>query len=531
MSAIATTSKPSYFADGWRWRDWLLTTDHKRIAWLYLVSVTFFFFVGGFAAMLIRLELITPKADIVGPDTYNELFSIHGIIMVWFFLIPSIPTTLGNFLLPIMVGARDMAFPRVNLLSWYIYTVGGILVFACLIFGGVDTGWTFYTPYSTHYSHSIVTPAAIGVFVVGFSSILTGLNFIATTHSMRAPGMTWMRLPLFVWAHYATALVMVLATPVLSAALLLIVLERLLGLDIFVPGVGGGPLLYQHLFWFYSHPAVYIMILPSFGVISELIACFARNPIYGYSGMVASIMSIALLGFLAWGHHMFTSGQSIYAGALFSFFTFLVAVPSAIKTFNWTFTLFRGSIVFHVPMIYALSFVGLFTIGGVTGLILATMAIDVHLQDTYFVVAHFHYIMVGAAVTAYMGGLHFWWPKITGRMYHEIWGRIASVALFIGFNLTFFPQFLLGYGGMPRRYQVYPPDFQVLHDMSSLGALVLAVGYLMPLVYLPWSLWHGERAPANQWGAKGLEWTVPSPPPKHNFVEVPQVSERPYGYR
>ncbi|EPC03749.1 hypothetical protein L861_00195 [Litchfieldella anticariensis FP35 = DSM 16096] len=519
-----------YLSSGFRLRDWLLTTDHKRIGWLYLASITAFFFLGGVAALLIRLELMTPRGDLVTADTYNQLFSMHGIIMIWFFLIPSIPATLGNFLLPLMVGARDLAFPRINLLSWYIYTIGGIFTLFAVIAGGVDTGWTFYTPYSTMFSNTAVLAAVTGVFVVGFSSILTGINFIVTTHKMRAPGLSWMRLPLFVWANYATSLIMVLATPVLSCTLLLIALERVLGIGIFDPSLGGDPILFQHLFWFYSHPAVYIMILPGMGVVSEIITCFSRNPIFGYKGMAISIMSIAIFGFIVWGHHMFVAGQSLYAGVMFSFFTFLVALPSAIKTFNWTATLYKGRIHFTAPMLYGLSFIGLFTIGGLTGIILASLAIDIHVHDTYFVVAHFHYIMVGGMVTAYLGGLHFWWPKMTGKRYSELWSKVAALALFIGFNLTFFPQFILGYLGMPRRYHEYPADFQILNAMSSLGAGVLAIGYLLPLVYLTWSLFKGQPAGSNPWNAKGLEWLTTSPPLKHNFVQIPRVTEPAYAY-
>lgn len=524
-------STAHYLSAGWGLRDWLLTTDHKRIAWLYIVAITGFFFLGGLAALFIRLELITPAGDLMSARHYNDMFSIHGIVLVWFFLIPSIPATLGNFLMPMMVGARDMAFPRLNLLSWYIYVLGGVFTVVAVIAGGVDTGWTFYTPYSSLFSNSAVIAAAAGVFVVGFSSILTGINFVVTTHTMRAPGLGWMRLPLFVWANYATSLILILATPVLTITLLLIILERVFGIGIFDPALGGDPLLFQHLFWFYSHPAVYVMILPAMGVVSEIIPCFARKRIFGYRGMVIAIMAIATFGFVVWGHHMFVAGQSLYAGVLFSFFTFLVAVPSAVKTFNWTATLYKGHIRFTAPMIYALSFLGLFTVGGLTGIFLAALAMDVHLHDTYFVTAHFHYIMVGGAVTAYLGGLHFWWPKITGRLYPEILARLAALALFIGFNLTFYPQFLLGYAGMPRRYHSYPEEFQILHVLSSLGAGVLAVGYLLPLAYFLWSMVAGRHADANPWQAKGLEWTTGSPPPTHNFLKTPTVTEEAYAYR
>lgn len=510
---------------------WLFTTDHKRIAILYMISVTLFFFVGGAAAVFFRLELMTPRGDLVIAETYNKLFTLHGVIMVFFFLVPSIPAVLGNFLMPMMIGARDLAFPKLNLLSWYIFMIGGILALAAIVAGGADTGWTFYTPYSSTYSNTNVMLMAVGVFVAGFSSILTGLNFIVTTHTMRAPGMTWFRLPLFVWAHYATSLIMVLGTPVLAVTLLLVAVERGLGIGIFDPELGGDPILFQHLFWFYSHPAVYIMVLPSMGVVSEIITCFSRKRVFGYSFIAFSSMAIAVLGFLVWGHHMFVSGQSIYAGMIFSFLSMLVAVPSAVKVFNWTATLYKGSISLDTPMLYALGFIGLFTLGGLTGLFLATLAIDVPVHDTYFVVAHFHYIMVGGAVMGYLGGIHFWWPKMTGKMYPEWWGRLSAGIIFIGFNLTFFPQFLLGYLGMPRRIHVYPDHWQVLNVMSSAGASILGAGYLIPLVYLIWSLRYGRRVAANPWQASGLEWQTPSPPTTFNFPSVPIVNQPAYDYQ
>ncbi|MBZ9699599.1 MULTISPECIES: cytochrome c oxidase subunit I [unclassified Mesorhizobium] len=509
---------------------WLLTTDHKRVAWLYLMSLTAFFFLGGAFAVMIRIELASPAGDLVSDDVYNRLFSLHGIIMVWFFLVPSIPATLGNFLLPLMIGARDLAFPRLNLASWYVFIFGSAFALAAVLAGGVDTGWTFYTPLSTLYANGFVSMAALGVFIVGFSTIMTGINFIVTVHTLRAPGLTWFRLPIFVWTMYATALVMVLATPVLAASLILIVLERAFGIGIFNPALGGDPLLFQHLFWFYSHPAVYIMILPGMGVVSEVLPCFSKRPLFGYKAVAMSSMAIAVFGFLVWGHHMFVSGQSAYAGIVFSFLSFCVAIPSAIKVFNWTLTLRKGEITFETPMLYALFFLALFTFGGLAGLFLAALAVDVHVHDTYFVVAHFHYIMVGGMVTAYMAGLHFWWPKITGRVYSETWGRIAATVTFLGFNLTFFPQFVLGFLGMPRRYHTYPPEFQFWHVLSSAGAVVLAVGYLMPLLYLGWSLFRGTRAPANPWGATGLEWQTASPPPPHNFDTMPVVRRQAYDY-
>jgi cytochrome c oxidase subunit I len=455
---------------------------------------------------------------------------MHGIAMIFFFLIPSIPAVLGNFLIPLMIGARDLAFPRLNLLSWYLYVIGGIFTLFTMVNGGIDTGWTFYAPYSSSYTLSDPVPVVVGIFILGFSSILTGLNFIVTIHKMRAPGLTWFRLPLFIWASYGTSVIQVLGTPVVAIALVLLGFERLTGVGIFDPKIDGDPILFQHLFWFYSHPAVYIMILPSMGVISEVISTFSRKRIFGYHFMAFAILGIAVLGFFVWGHHMFISGQSVYAGLVFSALSFLVAIPSAVKVFNWTATLYKGEIEFRTPLLYSFGFMGLFTIGGLTGLFLASLATDVHLTDTYFVVAHFHYIMVGGAVMGYLAGLHFWWPKITGRMYNEAWAKFSAFILFIGFNLTFFPQFILGYMGMPRRYYVYPEEFQVLNIMSTAGASVLGLGYLIPMVYLLWSLRKPKDAGANPWKATGLEWTTQSPPLTENFTEVPTVTEEPYTY-
>jgi cytochrome c oxidase subunit 1 len=520
----------NYLNADYGWKSWLFTTDHKRIALLYLVSISVMFFIGGLMAVGIRLELITPPGDLVQSETYNKMFTMHGIVMVFFFLIPSIPAVLGNFLIPIMIGAKDLAFPRLNLASWYIYMAGAVLTMGAMIQGGVDTGWTFYTPYSTTFSNSNVVVAGLGIFVAGFSSILTGFNFIVTIHKMRAPGLTWFRMPLFVWAHYATSIIQVLGTPVVAVTILMVAVERTFHLGLFDPSRGGDPVLFQHLFWFYSHPAVYIMILPAMGVISELVTCFSRKRIFGYEVIAMSSMAIAVVGFLVWGHHMFVSGQSTYAGMVFSALSYLVAIPSAIKVFNWTATLFRGSISYDAPMIYAGGFIGLFTIGGLTGLFLAAMGLNAHVHDTYFIVAHFHYIMVGGAIMGYLGGLHFWWPKITGRMYNEVWARVAAVIVFTGFHLTFFPQFILGYLGMPRRYHGYPEEFQVLNVMSSAGASILGLGYLIPAVYLAWSMRYGKKAPNNPWAAQGLEWQTASPPSTANFDTPPVVPAEAYHY-
>jgi cytochrome c oxidase subunit 1 len=531
MHTVITQVRQSYLDAPHGLASWLFTKDHKRIAMLYLGSITFFFAIGGLMAAGVRLELLTPPGDFVQPDTYNKLFTLHGVVMIFFFLIPSIPATLGNFLIPIMCGTKDLAFPRINLLSWYLYIIGALLTLGIVFMGGIDTGWTFYTPYSTVGSATNVTLAAVGVFIAGFSSILTGFNFIVTVHRMRAPGLTWFRLPLFVWAQYATSLVMILGTPVVAITIVLVMAERSLGLGIFNPAVGGDPVLFQHLFWFYSHPAVYIMILPGMGVISELVAAMSRKQVFGYGFVAFSSLAIAILGFLVWGHHLFVSSQSVYAGLVFSIITMLVAVPSAVKTFNWTATMYKGSVSWESPTFWIVGFMGLFAIGGLTGLFLATMGLDIHLTDTYFVVAHFHYIMVGGAIMAYMGGLHFWWPKMTGKLFNESMAKASAILVFVGFNLTFFPQFLLGYLGMPRRYHSYPDEFQVWNVLSSAGASILFIGYALPAFYLTYSLFKGVAAPANPWGAKGLEWTIPSPPPTFNFDEDVIVDEPAYNYK
>jgi cytochrome c oxidase subunit I len=531
MEAVITPVAPRHYLNvNYGWRSWLFTIDHKRIALLYLVSITLFFFLGGLFAVLIRIKLLTPGTALVTPETYNKLFTMHGIIMVFFFLIPSIPAVLGNFLIPLMIGARDVAFPRLNLASWYLFNLAGLIILYAVVNGGVDTGWTFYPPYSSNFANTNVAAAVLAIFVAGFSSILTGLNFVVTIHSMRAPGLTWFRLPLFVWSIYATSIIFILGTPVLAITLLLVGAERLLHIGVFDPAYGGDPVLFQHLFWFYSHPAVYIMVLPSMGIISEIVPTFARKQIYGYKFIAFSSVAIAVLGFLVWGHHLFVSGQSVYAGMVFSFLSYAVAIPSAVKVFNWTATLHKSSLSFDAPMLYAFGFIGLFTIGGLTGLFVAALGVNVHVHDTYFVIAHFHYIMVGGAVMGYLGGIHYWWPKISGRRYPEGWARLAALIVFVGFNLTFFPQFLLGYMGMPRRYYAYPPEFQTLNVMSTAGASILGIGYVLPLIYLIWSMRYGPVAESNPWPSTGLEWQTTSPPPTNNFEKTPVVTSEPYDF-
>ena len=505
---------------------WATTVDHKRIAIMYLVSVLGAFLLGGILALLVRMELWTPEQTIMSHDAYNHAFTLHGAVMTFLFIIPSIPAALGNFLVPVMLGAKDVAFPRMNLASYYLWLAGAVFLLAAIVLGGLDTGWTFYTPYSTTTNSSVIT-ASIGVFILGFSSIFTGLNFIVTMHTMRPRWMSWFRMPLFLWATYATSIIQVLATPVLGITVTLLVAERALGIGIFDPKLGGDPLLFQHFFWFYSHPAVYIMILPAMGVISELMSVFSRKPIFGYRFIAYSSIAIALLGFMVWGHHMFTSGQSRISAIVFSGLTFSVSIPSAIKVFNWLATMYRGAINLTTPMCFALSFIFLFTIGGLTGLFLGTLATDVHLHDTYFVVAHFHYVMVGGTLVAFLGGLFYWWPKLVGKMYSETWGRIACLGVFLSFNLTFFPQFIMGSRGMPRRYYNYAPQFQTYHQMSTIGSMLLGLSLMLLAGVLIHSLLRGRKAPANPWGAASLEWQAASPPVLHNF-DSPPLEVDPY---
>ncbi|ACY47136.1 cytochrome c oxidase subunit I [Rhodothermus marinus] len=530
--ATATTGQPEihYLNHAKGLKSWLLTLDHKRIGLLYLISVVFFFIVGGILALLIRAELFEPGQTLMTAETYNHIFTLHGAVMIFLFLIPAVPAVLGNFALPIMIGAKDVAFPRLNLASWYIFWLGALTMLVGIVTSGLDTGWTFYTPYSTMTS-SGVTWVALGVFILGFSSILTGLNFIVTVHKMRAPGLTWSRLPLFVWGLYATSIVQILATPVLGITVLLLALERIMKIGIFDPALGGDPILFQHFFWFYSHPAVYIMILPAFGVISELIGTFSRKGIFGYKFVALSSVAIAFLGFLVWGHHMFVSGQSATAATVFSLLTFLIGVPTGVKVLNWVASLYRGSIWLRTPLLYALAFLFVFPIGGFTGIALGTLGLDVPLHDTYFVVAHFHYVMVSGGLLAFLGGLHYWWPKMFGRLYNEKLAQIAALLIFVGFNVTFFPQFILGTQGMPRRYFDYVPEFTTLHQLSTVGSWILGLGLLLVAVCLLHSLFKGQPAPANPWGAATLEWThtgrLPSP---HNFERTPVVTRGPYDY-
>ncbi len=506
---------------------WLSTLDHKRIGLLYLFSVLTFFFIGGVFALLLRLELFTVGETIMQPDTYNQIMTLHGVMMVFMVIIPGIPAIFGNFFLPLQIGAKDVAFPRLNLLSWYLLMTGALVSIVSVIQGGVDTGWTFYTPYSIRTDNGTIWVVA-GAFIMGFSSILTGLNFIVTVHKLRAPGMGFFRMPLFVWGIYSTAIIQVLATPVLAITLLLLTLERMFGIGIFDPKLGGDPVLFQHFFWFYSHPAVYIMILPAMGIVSELMAVFSRNNIFGYKAIAFSSIGIALVSFFVWGHHMFVSGQSDAANFLFSIITMLVGVPTAIKVFNWVSTMYKGSLSFETPFLYALGFIFVFLIGGMTGIVLATLALDVHVHDTYYVVAHFHYVMVGGTLFPLVGAIFYWFPKMFGRMYNEILGQTAFALIFLGFNVTFFPLFFAGTQGMPRRYYDYIKPYETLNQISTVGSWLISAGFLLVLIALIHSLLKGKKAPANPWDARTLEWQTESPPIHENFSKQPEVTKGPY---
>jgi cytochrome c oxidase subunit 1 len=520
--------KPRGYLEEKGFWSWAYTLDHKRIGVLYLCTTLLFFLVGGVFALLIRIKLMYPGQQIFSDHAYNVLFTLHGSVMIFLFIIPAIPSGLGNFFIPLLIGARDVAFPRINLMSYWVF-VAGILVILASLVRPMDTGWTFYTPYSAKTAAD-VTLLSFGIFLVGMSSILTGLNFIVTIHKLRAPGMTWPRLPLFIWGMYATSIIQVVATPVIGITFLLLAMERLFGIGFFDPAKGGDPLLFQHFFWFYSHPVVYVMILPAMGIISEVIPVFSRKPIFGYKAIAYSSLAIAFIGFLVWGHHMFVSGMSKTASIIFSFLTFFVAVPTAIKVFNWIATMYKGSITFESPMLYALTFIFLFTFAGLTGMFLGALATNVHLHDTYFIVAHFHYTMMGGTVMGLLAGMHYWFPKMTGRMLSEKLARAGWLLIFIGFNVTFLTQFFLGYHGMPRRWAEYPPQFQSLNILSTAGSWVLALGILLMFVNFVRGLYAGEPAPANPWKGLTLEWQTASPPPTENFEEIPVITDWPYGY-
>ena len=525
----AAADEPNYLAAEHGIWSWLNTRDHKRIALMFYVCVLVMFLLGGAFALALRTELLTPRRTIMDAETYNRMFTLHGVVMVWLFLIPSIPTVFGNFILPIQLGARDLAFPKMNLMSFYTYLIGMAVTIGGMLTGGTDTGWTFYPPYSTLTPTRLV-PVVLGVFILGISTILSGINFVATTHMLRARGMSWKQIPLFVWAIYGTSIIMLLATPVLGMSILLVALDNGLRLGIFDPSVGGDPVLFEHIFWFYSHPAVYIMILPAMGVISEVVPTFAHRRPSSYTAIAISTFGIAFVGFLTWGHHMFVAGVSTYAAGVFGILSMFVAIFSAIKVFTWTATLYRGQISFRTPLLYFFAFLFLFVFGGMTGVAVATQSLDVHWHDTYFVVAHFHFIMVGGSVTAFLAAAHYWFPKMFGRMYSERVGLLSAAAVLLGFILTFLPQFLLGNAGMPRRYYSYPAQYQWLHVLSTGGAYLLAGALLLTLANLAVAMKWGDKAPDNPWQSRSFEWLTRSPPIKRNFARTPTLDYSPYDY-
>lgn len=511
---------------------WLLTTDHKRIGLMYLYSLMAFFLMGLTFAFLMRFEMLTPGETIIDAQTYNSFFTLHGVIMVFLFIIPGIPAVFGNFIMPIQLGAEDVSFPRLNLLSYHLYLIGGFMALGSIVFGGtaIDTGWTFYVPYSLRTGADVILPL-MAAFILGFSSILTGLNFVVTMHRMKVKGMGMFDMPLFSWGLYATAWIQVIATPVIGITIVLVVLERAFGFGIFDPALGGDPVLMQHLFWIYSHPAVYIMILPAFGVMSDVISTFSRRQVYGYKAMAISMMAIVFVGYMVWAHHMFTSGMSDFARAMFSFFTFLVGVPTGVKIFNWLATLWRGSIKVTVPMFFALASIFLFSIGGLTGLVLGALSTDIHLHDTYFVVAHFHYVILGGILTMFFAAFHYWFPKMFGRMYNQKVAMFGAIMYFIGVNVLYFPMFIMGYQGMPRRYYDYLPEFQIYHVISTVGSWILITAILTMLINLFYSIKKGRVEKGNIWGAMTMEWEESqSPPPLLNFEETPVFKHGPYDY-
>jgi cytochrome c oxidase subunit I len=529
---VATVSQTNFYQAKKGFFSWIFTLDHKRIGLLYLYSIGLFFLVAAGLGVLMRLELLNPGRDLISPQTYNQTFTLHGVIMIFLFIIPSIPAVFGNFVLPLMLGTDDVAFPRLNLISWWLYVIGAFLALSTLIFGNgpADTGWTFYAPYSVRTGTN-VSASVFAAFILGFSSILTGLNFIVTIHRLRTPGMGFNQMPLFAWALYATAWIQLLATPVIGITLLMIIAERVFGIGLFDPSIGGDPILYQHLFWMYSHPAVYIMALPAMGVVSDVIVTFSQRTIFGYKAIAYSSMAIAIVGYFVWGHHMFTSGMSGPAAIIFSFLTFMVAIPTAVKVFNWVATLYKGSIDVQVPLLFVLAFIFNFMIGGLTGLVLGALAADIHVHDTYFVVGHFHYVMFGGAGFAFFGALHYWFPKIWGKMYRKKTALVAFILMFIGFNTTYFPMLILGLEGMPRRYYDYLPRFHSLNMISTFGSWILVSGILLMIINLIISSRKGAKAPNNPWNGITLEWQTTSPPPLHNFDKMPELPEGgPYNY-
>jgi cytochrome c oxidase subunit I len=518
VQALSSQSGRShYLNERFSLGSWLATRDHKRVAWLYLVTVSLFFLAGLASMSVLRLESLTPRGDLVEPGTYARLFTLHGTVMVWLFLVPALPGVLGNFLVPLMIGARSVAFPRLNLAGWYLYLAGGLLLFGLLTSQGLTGGWVLYSSNTLFQGYSLGPIAAL--LLLRASAFLLALNLIVTIHRMRTAQMSWAEMPIFVWGVYLMSLVQVLTLPVLATGTMLVVAEKIAGLGLLTPALGGDSLWAQHFVWFFSHAVVYSLILPAIGIITEIISTFSRTILTTRKHVICSLIAITFLGTLIWGHHLLVSTQTPVLSLFFSALSFLIVVPFLVVFWTWLSSLYGGSISYAAPMLYALAFIGVLVIGGVSGLILSTLALAPHLDNTYFVVAHFHYLVAGALLLAYLGGIHYWWPKITGRLFPNGWGAFAALLTFVGVNLTFLPLYLIGYMGLPRRHYSYPAEFQTLQVLVSAGATLLVLGYLLPAVYLFWSLFHGRRASADPWGGMTLEWRTSSPPPSKNFED------------
>ena len=510
-------------------RKYIFSIDHKIIGIQYMITGFVFLVLAGLLAEVIRVQLMHANGGFVSADTYNEVYSVHGSAMVWLVIIPLATGAFGNFVFPLQIGARDVAFPWLNMVSFWLFPPAGLLLFGSFLLGAPAAGWTEYPPMSLQGAPGTSMWCA-AIFLVGISSTMTGLNFLVTLIKMRAPGMTFTRMPLFCWAQFATAPMSMIATTALAAALAALFMERQFGVPFFDPTKGGSPILWQHMFWFYSHPAVYIMILPIFGIISEVFPTFARKPIFGYKMIAFSSVSIALLSFMVWAHHMFTSGLAPFLQLPFMILTMLIAIPTGIKIFSWVATLWEGKIHYTTAMLFAIGFIATFTFGGITGVFLSAVPFDLHAHGTYFIVAHLHYVLVGGSLMGILSGVYYWYPKMTGRLMNDKLGHWTFWLFFIGFNGTFLPMHMLGLLGMPRRVATYDPQFQTWNQIESGFSFVMTFALLLFFANILWSLRRGKKAGSNPWGARTLEWQLPSPPHYYNFKHIPTVFSTPYDF-